>query len=133
MITLPTLRMSNIEPVSKRYEIDKEISGVYFFFNDNSELMYIGKTINLRTRICAHVAGSTNTRDISHNFKQFCYVEIEDSVDMDIYETWYINIFKPKLNIEKVLSYTTEFFNEKYNVAETQRRIKREEYTRRLE
>jgi len=64
MIDLPELEMSNIYPSTDRLKIEKGIAGIYFFYNDEFDIMYIGKSINLKTRISSHLTGCTNTRDI---------------------------------------------------------------------
>jgi len=40
---------------------------------------------------------------------------------MDIYETWYINKMQPKLNIEKIFNYSSQYDTEKYNSTFKQR------------
>jgi len=67
------------------------ICGVYKLFDDGTkELVYIGRSINLGTRI---VASSLERRA---NF--FSYAETKTESDSAIYEAYYITKFKPKFN-----------------------------------
>lgn len=91
-------------------------SGVYFIYNKNKELLYVGESVNLNIRIKEHFSGRTNTWDIYHNFKYIKYIEIVDITLLSIYETYYINLYKPKLNLSKVFSYKSERYNPKYNI-----------------
>lgn len=66
--------------------------GIYFLYNDNDELIYIGKSQNLRTRILqsADIRGAT----------KFCYAYTDSLADMHLYEVYYISKYKPILNKE---------------------------------
>ncbi|WP_407653228.1 GIY-YIG nuclease family protein [Alicyclobacillus acidoterrestris] len=93
------------------------VSGIYHFMSRQKESLYIGKSLNLSRRIKSHIAGSTNTRDVH---KYFEYVEcyfIDDALQMEIYETYMINIFKPKFNVDKVITYKTQRYNVDVNDA----------------
>ena len=89
--------------------------GIYFMYNENKELMYIGKTIHLNSRVADHLAGRTHTSDICHNFNYIKYIEIDNELLLDDYETYFINSYKPKLNVSKVQTYHSERYNPKYN------------------
>lgn len=96
-------------------EIIPSTTGIYFMYNENKDLMYIGKTIHLNSRVADHLAGRTHTDDICHNFKYIKYVEIDNEELLDDYETYYINLYKPKLNVSKVYTYRSERYTPKYN------------------
>jgi len=121
VITLPELKFSRYYKVAERKAIDDEIPGIYLFLNDNYDLMYIGKSINIKSRIYSHLIGTDNTQEVKHNFKMFRYAEVKDPVDREIYETYYINLWKPKLNRSKTLTYRTSFFDKKYNIMAEER------------
>lgn len=89
--------------------------GIYFMYNQDKDLMYIGKSIHLNSRVADHLAGRTHTDDICHNFKYIKYIEIDNEELLDDYETYYINIYKPKLNVSKVYTYRSERYTPKYN------------------
>lgn len=90
-------------------------TGIYFIYNENKELMYIGKTIHLNSRITDHLTGRTNTNDICHNFNYIKYIEIDNNDLLGLYETYFINSYKPKLNVSKVQTYHSERYDPKYN------------------
>lgn len=115
MMILKDLKLSRWHTVDERLKIPQDISGLYLFYNQEYELMYIGKSENLKQRINLHLTGNTNTKSIYHNFKHIRYAEVADPVDREIYETYYINLWKPKLNQEKTLTYRTKFYDKKYN------------------
>lgn len=83
------------------YHIDKEklvnnlcdvidVSGVYRIYNNNNELLYIGKSYNLASRIPSSMK---ERRGFA-----FDYAIIENKADTDIYEIYYICKLQPPLN-----------------------------------
>lgn len=89
--------------------------GLYFFFNDDDELMYIGKAVSLYHRVREHIKGKwSNTYGYSHNFTKIGILVIETEEERDSLETEMINKYKPLLNLAKVTSYTTSRYNRKY-------------------
>jgi excinuclease UvrABC nuclease subunit len=85
--------------VSNVSSIDKT-RGIYLFYGNN-ELLYLGKAGDLRTRIVQHLHGKANTTDICKYFEQVAVIYIDDKVSRDIMETMLINLWKPKLNVDK--------------------------------
>ena len=64
--------------------------GVYFLYNENDDIIYIGKSSNLDKRI-----------KTSFRLKDAEYVrvaEVKNKIDATIYESYYIAKFKPILN-----------------------------------
>jgi len=105
----------NIEKLTDLEET-KNKKGIYFIYNIKRKLMYIGKASNIRHRLRQHTKGYWNIDyDIVDNFVYFKYVIIEDSLNRELYETYYINELKPKLNKHKVFTYKSEYYNPKYN------------------
>lgn len=115
MIMLQELSLSEFYNVGDYHDLDKYSSGLYFFYNDDNELMYVGNSEHLLSRVRGHVTGNEHTGDIKHNFKKYRFAILEDPVDRDIYETWYINLWKPVLNTAKVFTYRTKRYEEDYN------------------
>jgi len=112
---LPELPLSDFYNVGDYRDLDKYSSGLYFFYNIDSELMYVGNSEHLLSRIRGHITGNEHTGDIKHNFKKYRFAILEDPVDRDIYETWYINLWKPVLNTAKVFTYQTQRYEKDYN------------------
>jgi len=96
----------------------KNVPGVYFFFDKDLKLIYIGKAQNLRSRIGQHVSKYTERRwdpeqndDEYNNAKAisklplgiveyYAFIE-EESRLVGITESIFVRILKPKHNIKK--------------------------------
>ncbi len=97
-------------------KIDKNIpsySGIYFIYNENFELIYIGKAKNIRLRILQHSSDKTPREGDGSNYTQlgligskiplgeskyYSYILIEDEEERDLKELILINILQPKYN-----------------------------------
>jgi excinuclease UvrABC nuclease subunit len=117
MIELPEI---NITPEYESIINCKQATiegGIYFFYNSDYELMYLGKASNIKTRISNHMSNSrlSATRYTKHNFSFYKFAKVSCPVDRDIYETYFINKLKPKLNVDRVFLYETDYYTEKYN------------------
>jgi hypothetical protein len=82
----------------------QSIKAVYFLHNSSGKLLYIGKTNNLLSRIRYHIEdkleGTEWKVDIDRGNIQ--YIELESELDVEIYETYYISLFKPPYNNSKL-------------------------------
>lgn len=81
--------------------IPKYEKGIYVFTNIKTEIVYIGKATDLRSRVNAHVSGVTNTKDVHHDFSNVTLLYLESSVydsAIDFIEKDIIQIFNPKYN-----------------------------------
>jgi excinuclease ABC subunit C len=76
--------------------------GVYFFEDENKDPLYIGKSINLKTRLKQHFEGfKTNSSKAAIFIPQtkYLYLKILDNdIQAIIVEANYIKSFKPKYN-----------------------------------
>lgn len=81
--------------------------GLYLFYG-KGELLYLGKSANLRARVGQHLNGKANTVDICKFFESIVIIYVSDAVARDVLETILINTWKPKLNVDKVWTYTTD-------------------------
>lgn len=85
------------------HQITREKGGLFFFYNEKNELLFVGKARKIRQRIKkffdGNVAPVNSHRD--EIFKIEVY-EIEDPMEREIYETYAINTFKAKYNVDKV-------------------------------
>ena len=61
----------------KEIEIPK-VSGIYFIFGSNDELLYIGQTVNLNQRLYDHFTGQTNTKNAFSLFENFSFILIDE-------------------------------------------------------
>ena len=73
------------------------------FYNSKEELLFVGKARKLRPRIKKHFEDSVSP--IKEHRNEVTSIEvcvIEDAVHREIYETYIINEFKAKYNVDKV-------------------------------
>ncbi|TYR80872.1 nuclease [Priestia megaterium] len=81
-------------------------SGLYFFFNKQYELLYIGSTTkSLQERIRTHVTGkgTTNTKRFYHEFEFVSWIEINaQKAALDTIKTLLVNGYFPKYNRQDV-------------------------------
>lgn len=72
---------------------------VYRYVSLYDEVLYVGKTTNLRQRFSAH-----KSEDMHKECYTVEYIELENEADIEIYETYYINKWLPKYNKAKIYS-----------------------------
>jgi DNA polymerase-3 subunit epsilon len=63
---LKNTRISKLNPKLDIEKIDKvpEAPGIYYFYNESGDLIYIGKSRNLQQRISTHLSNNTSTRSM---------------------------------------------------------------------
>lgn len=96
--------LSNIYGFTDFHLITREKGGIFMFYNDNEELLFVGKARKLRPRIKKHFEDTVSP--IKNNRNEVTKIEVcivEDPVDREIYETYIINKYRAKYNIDKVL------------------------------
>jgi hypothetical protein len=93
-----------------KYFFERNIKGIYFLYNNDKEIIYIGKTINcIRQRLKEHLyldirheLGSflINSANLKRNESvYFSFIEVE-KVNIDCAEVLLINKYKPKYNYQ---------------------------------
>lgn len=90
------------------------MGGIYRFYGDSDNILYVGKTNDLKRRIKDHIESLTNTINLSHGFYTVKCFYVDCPVERDIYETWLINKLKPPLNSQKTYTYKTDRYSDKY-------------------
>lgn len=85
---------------------------VYFFYDSNNTLLYVGKTTNLKGRMLQHFSLELlklepwrGTIDRSNIITLQC----NNVCDLDLYETYLINKYNPLYNKDKVFNITPSF------------------------
>lgn len=78
---------------------------VYRYVDLNGEIIYVGKTENLKKRFNQH-----KSEDMYKECYKVEYIELENVADIEIYETYYINKYHPKYNLSKVYDSKPSFF-----------------------
>lgn len=99
-ITLPTDSLTfNVGEVSEYNSVFLvKPGGIYVFYNEEGECLYVGKSVNLRSRIRTRLNKSPFKDEIDSITIYFSSSEAE----RDIYETYAINEFGAKYNRDKV-------------------------------
>ena len=78
---------------------------VYFFYDQNNTLLYIGKTTNLFRRFEQHFSKQVGNKEPwkkDVDIKKTILVSCTTECDLDIYETYFINKYEPLHNRDKV-------------------------------
>lgn len=85
------------------HKITRDNGGVFFFYNEKNELLFVGKARKIRQRIKKHFEDNVSpVKDHRNEIHKIEIYEIEDAVEREIYETYAINEFKAKYNVDKV-------------------------------
>lgn len=85
------------------HKITRDNGGIFFFYNEKNELLFVGKARKIRQRIKKHFEDNVSpVKDHRNEIHKIEIYEIEDAVEREIYETYAINEFKAKYNVEKV-------------------------------
>lgn len=95
--------LSNIYGFTDFHLIPRDKGGIFMFYNDKKELLFVGKARKLRPRIKKHFEDTVS--DIKLHRDEVTKIEvcvIEDPVHREIYETYIINEFMAKYNVDKV-------------------------------
>jgi excinuclease UvrABC nuclease subunit len=87
--------------------------GVYCFYSKQGDLLYVGKSKDVKKRMNSHLKGRSNTNFIYKAFDNIIIYYIKDEAEMEIYETYIINKFRPLFNTAK--RYYTQTEQEKVN------------------
>jgi len=95
----------HIEPPEYQTICKPKELGVYFLFNKDKKLLYIGKSTScVRSRIRSHIARNKKLANTIYFFK---VIRSTSTADIPILEMYYINLLTPIYNIEGVGSNLT--------------------------
>lgn len=85
------------------HRIPRDQGGIMLFYNDENELLFVGKARKLRQRVKKHF--NDKVSDIKDNREEVERIDIcivDSPVDREIYETFLINDLQAKYNVDKV-------------------------------
>ncbi|WP_056683830.1 nucleotide excision repair endonuclease [Cytobacillus solani] len=125
-ITLPDdkLTFNRVEYKQVKDTLKIKPSGVYFLYDVNGELLYVGKTNNFRSRLLSHFRG----RDVSKPFYRLIdsvkVYFVDDNYERELYETYAINTFIPTFNKSK--TYYDDKSEELFEIEERIRELEEE-------
>ena len=78
--------------------------GIYLFYNNKKELVYVGKATSLKSRVSSYFSGSNNDnrpiKFLINEVKDVKYKETGSAIEAAILEANYIKKYKPKYNIK---------------------------------
>jgi excinuclease UvrABC nuclease subunit len=97
-------QLSHIYGFTDFHLITRDKGGFFMFYNAKNELLFVGKARKLRPRIKKHFEDTVSV--IKDHRDEVTTIEVyvnEDPVEREIYETYIINKFRAKYNVEKVL------------------------------
>lgn len=95
--------LSNIYGFTDFHLITRDKGGIFMFYNDNQELLFVGKARKLRPRIKKHF--NDNVSAIKLHRDEVSRIDVcivDDPAHREIYETYIINELKAKYNVDKV-------------------------------
>jgi Nuclease subunit of the excinuclease complex len=85
---------------------------VYFFYDSKDRLLYIGKTTSVRARMKQHFSRLCVENEPWKNLvdkDKITLYKCNNPTDLDIYEVFFINKYKPLYNKDRVFGYTPSF------------------------
>ncbi|MFD0589373.1 nucleotide excision repair endonuclease [Paenibacillus sp. GCM10027627] len=97
-------QLSNIYGFTDFHLITRETGGVFMFYNDKDELLFVGKARKLRPRIKKHFEDTVSP--IKNHRDEVTKIEVcivEGLLDRAIYEIYIANKFRAKYNPDRVL------------------------------
>jgi excinuclease UvrABC nuclease subunit len=96
--------LSHIYGFTDFHLIPRDMGGIFMFYNDKDELLFVGKARKLRPRIKKHFEDTVSVmKDYRDEVTRIDVCLIENPVHREIYETYIINELKAKYNVDKVL------------------------------
>ncbi|GAB6991079.1 nucleotide excision repair endonuclease [Paenibacillus pini] len=96
--------LSHIYGFTDFIQIPRDYGGIFMFYNDDEELLFVGKARKLRPRIKKHFEDTVSPMKMHRDEVTRIDVSlIENPVHREIYETYIVNEFKAKYNVDKVL------------------------------
>ena len=88
----------------------REKQGIYFLYNQDKELIYIGQSRNIYIRLLEHIAENKK------QFDSFKAIKIDDSDFMELMEIYLIQLYKETHNLLNRLTIKFDFENFFLNV-----------------
>ncbi|MGF7047876.1 excinuclease UvrABC nuclease subunit [Paenibacillus sp. DS2015] len=96
--------LSHIYGFTDFHLIPRDMGGIFMFYNDNEELLFMGKARKLRPRIKKHFEDTVSPMKMHREeVTKIDVCLIESPVHREIYETYIVNELQAKYNVDKVL------------------------------
>lgn len=84
------------------HQIPRDRAGIIMMYSKEGELLFVGKARKLRQRVKKHF--EDNVSPIKNHREEVAKIEIifvDDALERELYETYAINKFVAKYNVEK--------------------------------
>lgn len=85
---------------------------VYRFLNKNFEVIYVGRTVNIKKRMSQHFTKGHLPSECYKQVARIDYLELETKADMNIVELYFIGKYRPEFNVRDNHSDTSLELNE---------------------
>lgn len=95
--------LSSVYGFTDYNKIPRDKGGIILFYNNNDELLFVGKARKLRPRVKKHFEDNVSPIKFHRDeiFKIAVCV-VEDAMEREIYETYIVNKLQAKFNLDKV-------------------------------
>lgn len=95
--------LSNIYGFTDFHLIPRDKGGIFMFYNEQKELLFVGKARKLRPRIKRHFEDNVSVmKEHRDEVAKIQVCIVDEPVHREIYETYIVNELKAKYNIDKV-------------------------------
>jgi excinuclease UvrABC nuclease subunit len=96
-----TLTPQDIPWYGEMVKVRKDAGGIYAVFDKETNLLYVGKAKNLRSRLKSHMYGVANSSVPRDRVYYINIIYVDSPMERDIYETYLIYELKPQFNKSK--------------------------------
>lgn len=101
-ITLPKVSKSlTVDNLGINKEELNEMAGIYYLYDRNRQLLYVGQAKNLFNRLIQHRSGHSNSRTFYEDIAYIDVTYVSDDYAREIYETHAIHELRPSCNRSK--------------------------------
>jgi excinuclease UvrABC nuclease subunit len=119
VVTLPSSDTYTKDEIGERRLWLNKVSGVYVLRDKAGACLYVGKTVNLWTRLNNHINGQQDSIRFYKNINTVTLYLTSSQFELEIYETYLINMLMPKFNRDKMFfSDHVEFLSDKLDALE---------------
>jgi excinuclease UvrABC nuclease subunit len=95
--------LSSVYGFTDYNKIPRDKGGIILFYNENDDLLFVGKARKLRPRVKKHFEDTVSPiKQHRDEVYKIAVCVVEDAMDREIYETYIINKDRARYNIDKV-------------------------------
>jgi excinuclease UvrABC nuclease subunit len=95
--------LSSVYGFTDYNKIPRDKGGIILFYNSIDDLLFVGKARKLRPRVKKHFEDTVSPiKQNRDEVYKIAVCVVEDAMDREIYETYIINKYRAKYNVDKV-------------------------------